>query len=216
MDIFGFEVTAQNSLYQLLINFANEMLQVAFVQDVLVAEYARYEEEGIHCPPIDLADGVAVRDLVRAPPAGILVLLDEQVRLGKRGSDTNFLFCAKRAHLGRHAAFSDLKTDPDAFVVTHYAGAVAYKAHGFLVRNVDPLSADLAAALRASSDRVVGGWYPAVGDDAGSREAMLRSLRESTSKKFRAQMAALSDRRRPNFSVARRDEARVGWIRAAF
>ena len=41
LDIYGFEIMERNSLDQLLINFANETLQVAFHKQVLVAETER-------------------------------------------------------------------------------------------------------------------------------------------------------------------------------
>ncbi|KAH8077604.1 hypothetical protein JL720_9988 [Aureococcus anophagefferens] len=79
------------------------------------------------------------------------------------------------------------------FVVRHYAGDVAYTAHGFLTRNVDPLSGDAAECLRSSKDGVLAAWYPAAGGGEEARQAQRRALSESTSKKFREQMAALSE-----------------------
>ncbi|EGB06656.1 hypothetical protein AURANDRAFT_28929, partial [Aureococcus anophagefferens] len=192
LDIYGFEIMASNSLDQLLINFANETLQVAFNEQVLVAEGERYREEGIACPAIDLADSQQCLDLIKAPPAGVLVLLDEQVKLGQRGSDMNFLACVDKANKD-HPFYAKSRTNPDKFVVRHYAGDVAYTAHGFLTRNVDPLSGDAAECLRSSKDGVLAAWYPAAGGGEEARQAQRRALSESTSKKFREQMAALSE-----------------------
>ncbi|KAH8059402.1 hypothetical protein JL722_5428 [Aureococcus anophagefferens] len=183
---------ASNSLDQLLINFANETLQVAFNEQVLVAEGERYREEGIACPAIDLADSQRCLDLIKAPPCGVLVLLDEQVKLGQRGSDMNFLACVDKANKD-HPFYAKSRTNPDRFVVRHYAGDVAYTAHGFLTRNVDPLSGDAAECLRSSTDGVLAAWYPAAGAGEEARQAQRRALSESTSKKFREQMAALSE-----------------------
>ncbi|KAH8066869.1 hypothetical protein JL721_8061 [Aureococcus anophagefferens] len=192
LDIYGFEIMASNSLDQLLINFANETLQVAFNEQVLVAEGERYREEGIACPAIDLADSQRCLDLIKAPPYGVLVLLDEQVKLGQRGSDMNFLACVDKANKD-HPFYAKSRTNPDKFVVRHYAGDVAYTAHGFLTRNVDPLSGDAAECLRSSKDGVLAAWYPAAGGGEEARQAQRRALSESTSKKFREQMAALSE-----------------------
>ncbi|KAH8086687.1 hypothetical protein JL720_7126 [Aureococcus anophagefferens] len=190
LDIYGFEIMASNSLDQLLINFANETLQVAFNEQVLVAEGERYREEGIACPAIDLADSQRCLDLIKAPPCGVLVLLDEQVKLGQRGSDMNFLACVDKANKD-HPFYAKSRTNPDRFVVRHYAGDVAYTAHGFLTRNVDPLSGDAAECLRSSTDGVLAAWYPARA--RARRRARRSAALSSTSKKFREQMAALSE-----------------------
>ncbi|CAJ1449595.1 unnamed protein product [Effrenium voratum] len=47
LDIYGFERLKRNSFEQLCINLANERLQQYFVENVLVAEQALYEREGL-------------------------------------------------------------------------------------------------------------------------------------------------------------------------
>mmetsp|Transcript_23907 Transcript_23907/g.73632 ORF Transcript_23907/g.73632 Transcript_23907/m.73632 type:complete len:1481 (+) Transcript_23907:128-4570(+) len=201
LDIYGFEIFADgaNSLDQLLINYANEALQVAFNRDVLVAETDRYREEGIEWAGVDLQDSRACLDLIVKPPNGILVQLDEQVKLGARGSDLDFLGCIDRLHLpGKKNAgegnpfYSKPRFEREAFTVHHFADAVTYSAHGFLKKNVDPLSGDLAEVVRSSTDAAIASWYPPPPEGEGARQLMRRTLTESTSKKFRDQMSRLS------------------------
>ncbi|KAJ8600295.1 hypothetical protein CTAYLR_000704 [Chrysophaeum taylorii] len=189
LDIYGFEIMDTNSLDQLLINLANETLQVAFNQEVLVAETTRYRDEGIAWRGVELSDSRACLDLIH----GILTQLDEQVKLGLRGSDLHFLGCCDREFADSNPFYAKPRFGiNESFVVKHYAGDVAYTAHGFLKRNVDPLSNDLADLVRSSKDEILASWYPAGYGESG-RQRERRLLGESTSKKFRDQMAMLNE-----------------------
>lgn len=189
LDIYGFEILSENSLDQLLINYANEMLQVAFNHEVLIAETRRYETDGVEWKGVELLDSTACIDLVQ----GILVQLDEQVKLGQRGSDLNFLGCIDKVYCDKHASYAKPRFGAsEAFICRHYAGDVTYTVHGFLKRNIDPLSTDLAALMRSSKDNVIASWYPPPPPGESGRQFQRRILGESTSKKFREQMTALT------------------------
>ena len=56
LDIFGFESFEDNSLEQLLINFANEKLQQQFTWYVFKLEQQEYEKEGIKWDAVDFQD----------------------------------------------------------------------------------------------------------------------------------------------------------------
>ena len=70
-----------------------------------------------------------------------------------QGSDDSFLDKLMRAHRDnpRLAAApaprsaSALQPSAAGFTIAHFAGRVAYSAHGFLLKNKDPLSEDLQA-----------------------------------------------------------------------
>ena len=101
LDIYGFEIFAVNGLDQLLINYANEVLQRSFDDCLLKAEAKRYDDDAVPWDAVDLArclGSTKVVDLVAAPPRGLLPLLDEQVKLGVRGADAAFLTQADKAH----------------------------------------------------------------------------------------------------------------------
>ncbi|KAH8071667.1 hypothetical protein JL721_4168 [Aureococcus anophagefferens] len=196
LDIYGFEIFAVNGLDQLLINYANEVLQRSFDDCLLKAEAKRYDDDAVPWDAVDLArclGSTKVVDLVAAPPRGLLPLLDEQVKLGVRGADAAFLTQADKAHKDCDVYGKprfDRDTLCDKFTVTHYAGAVTYDPAGFLLSNSDPLPVDVAAVLATSSKpRVAALLAPEPGARSGAKS--LPQLRESTSRVFRGQMKSL-------------------------
>ncbi|KAH8044783.1 hypothetical protein JL720_16968 [Aureococcus anophagefferens] len=75
LDIYGFEIFAVNGLDQLLINYANEVLQRSFDDCLLKAEAKRYDDDAVPWDAVDLARclrSTKVVDLVAAPPRGLL------------------------------------------------------------------------------------------------------------------------------------------------
>ena len=137
LDIYGFEIFAANGLDQLLINFANEVLQRNFDDCLLAAEAARYDADAVPWASLDLARTLkssAIVDLVTKAPRGLLPLLDEQVKLGNRGSDAAFLTQADKAHRAS-GVYAKPRLDRNAFVVAHYAGAAVSYTHLTLPTN---------------------------------------------------------------------------------
>ena len=121
LDIYGFEIFAANGLDQLLINFANEVLQRNFDDCLLAAEAARYDADAVPWASLDLARTLkssAIVDLVTKAPRGLLPLLDEQVKLGNRGSDAAFLTQADKAHRAS-GVYAKPRLDRNAFAVSY-------------------------------------------------------------------------------------------------
>jgi hypothetical protein len=56
-----------------------------------------------------------------------------------KGSDGSYAEKVKKVH-SKHAHFNDMKTEPTAFAVRHFAGEVVYEVDGFLAKNKDPIS----------------------------------------------------------------------------
>ena len=59
-----------------------------------------------------------------------------------QGSDGSYAEKVKKVY-SKHAHFNDMKTEPTAFAVRHFAGEVVYEVDGFLAKNKDPISQDL-------------------------------------------------------------------------
>ena len=89
-------------------------------------------------------------DLLSAKPYGLLLLLDEEVRV-PQGADSKWLGkCAER-HAGCGAYGGPVEVqNACGFVVRHYAGAVTYDCRGMVEKNADRLSRNLHDALAAS------------------------------------------------------------------
>jgi myosin heavy subunit len=76
LDIFGFESFEKNGLEQLLINYANESLQLIFNKSVLDAEQEMYVEEGFMVQPIEYVNNTDCVMLIATGRDAILTSLD--------------------------------------------------------------------------------------------------------------------------------------------
>lgn len=161
LDIFGFESFSQNSLEQLLINYANERLQAHFNTFVFETEAKLYMEEDIPVPPTAYVDNAGV---VASLEDGVLRLLDEECAL-RRGSDQQFVAKLDRVcdedvlskYKGSHRSGGELVGR--AFVVRHFAGKVTYTCDGFVAKNRDALPDAGAATLAQSTNPLVASLF---------------------------------------------------------
>lgn len=150
LDIFGFEYFDTNTFEQLCINYANERLQHLFVDHVLRAEQTLYEQEGILWNRLDFPDNQAILSVLHHPLTGVLPMLDEECRI-VGGNDSNYLGKLIKANANSNGLFSTVRTRKDWFVISHFAGCVAYNvATGFVDKNRDTLSLDLIEASKQS------------------------------------------------------------------
>lgn len=90
LDIYGFEVFTENSLEQLLINYANERLQQLMSEHWFKFEQQEYEREGISWSHIDTDERSCI-DLLEHKTNGLLALLDEEGRVPKGSDDVRSL-----------------------------------------------------------------------------------------------------------------------------
>ena len=79
-DIYGFEIFEVNGFEQLLINYANERLQLFFIVNSLRREQEEFEREGIDWEPVKVEDNQHVCNLLDAqvPTMGLFAILDDQ------------------------------------------------------------------------------------------------------------------------------------------
>jgi len=147
LDIFGFESFAVNSFEQLCINFTNEALQQQFNKFIFKMEQAEYESEKIDWAFVSFPDNQDVLDLIQKKPTGILSMLDDECRVGSRGSDRNWANRMFKEYIPKGNISEDKRFSATAvqkgrsiFCVTHFAGRVAYSAEtGFLEKNKDEI-----------------------------------------------------------------------------
>ena len=165
LDIFGFEFyegDIQNSLEQLLVNYANEKLQRHFVETVFEAEQLIYKEEGVdvdfHFHDVGKEKAATLLALDGAKHT-VLPTLDEECILkshqaAKRKSvvdDDEDLASALvrrlRQNVGKLATdrFScDAVLERDGlFSVRHFAATVTYSAAEMVAKNMDSVPAEI-------------------------------------------------------------------------
>ncbi|CAK9113680.1 High molecular weight form of myosin-1 (High molecular weight form of myosin I) (HMWMI) [Durusdinium trenchii] len=145
LDIFGFEIFDQNSFEQLCINFANEKLQQQFNRTTFKEEEALYMKEGIEFEHVEFIDNQAVLDLIEARPNGILLMIDDEIKIPE-GSDAGFLNKIETLYK-RNSKFQTDKhrkiQNSFNFEIEHYAGVVNYNGDGFMDKNTDTLYQDM-------------------------------------------------------------------------
>ena len=163
LDIFGFEIFKKNSFEQLCINFTNEKLQQHFNTNTFKEEESVYVSEGIEFTKVPFIDNQPVLDLIEKKPVGLLVLLDEEIRLPK-GSDSKWLEKCDKNHNSHDCWLSDkaarMHMDKSSFTVRHYAGDVEYDSSGFYDKNKDALFRDLYDMMTSSGNKVACALFP--------------------------------------------------------
>eukprot|EP00944_MAST-04C_sp_MAST-4C-sp1_P004336 g4336.t1 len=160
LDIFGFELFDKNSLEQMCINFANEKLQQHFNRAIFKEEAKECELQGIKFASGEgFTDNQDVLDMFEKKPKGLLLLLDEEVRL-PRGSDEGFLHKICKEHaVGKKSRLLERrkghKTARNQFWIQHFADYVKYDIDGFLDKNKDELGKNLDDVVKTSSVNLV-------------------------------------------------------------
>ncbi|CAD2098872.1 myosin ATPase [Plasmodium vinckei petteri] len=153
LDIFGFESFPLNSFEQLCINYTNECLQYFFNNFIFKCEEKLYIEEGIKWSSLDFPDNKDCVNILQSKPFGIFCMLDEESFI-PGGKDRTF--CNKI--ISKHAnnkRFESIKTDPNSFIIVHFAGKVVYNSCGFLEKNKDQLSDDAQNVLLQSHNEYI-------------------------------------------------------------
>lgn len=157
LDIYGFEHFQRNSYEQFCINYANEKLQNQFNMHVFTLEQQEYEEEEIDWTFLDHHDNTPCIKLIESASKGLFSLLDDECKLGNRGSDKNWA----------HAIHNKFKSNPhfekpspkmggdEAFIVKHYADDVCYDVVDFLSKNKDAISPDHVMLVNKSNIKLM-------------------------------------------------------------
>ena len=179
LDIFGFEIFEVNSFEQLCINFANEKLQQLFNQNTFKQEEELYVAEGVAYDHVEFIDNQPVLTLIEGKRTGVFGALDDEViadGMGK-GSDEGFITTVSQNHKTGTAVLPDQQNKQSlirvfkpaeakktgvamGFEIQHYAGLVRYNATGFLEKNKDPVSSDLANLMYASKAGLAKELFP--------------------------------------------------------
>jgi myosin heavy subunit len=151
LDIAGFEIFEQNSLEQLFINLANELLQDKFNDYFFELDVEECRLEGITLNfNLESDSNKDIIALVNDPKTGILALLDEEMKMNK-ADDSTFTSKVRKQHkdskrLELPKAEKDLK-----FTVKHFAGPVSYGTTEWMAKNADKPPDEAPDLFKASS-----------------------------------------------------------------
>ena len=201
LDIFGFESFAVNSFEQLCINFTNEALQQQFNKFIFKLELEEYTRESIDCGFITFPDNQDCLDTIQARPKGVLAMLDDECKLGQRGSDKNWLKRLNDTYLPeKNQIVSDntrysatkMQQAKGIFCVRHFAGNVAYTAEtGFLEKNRDEIPLTAKSLFEEDSSDLIKEIYDVQLAESEEQSDSKAAKSKTVSQQFKLQLTSL-------------------------
>nr|XP_033778072.1 unconventional myosin-XIX isoform X2 [Geotrypetes seraphini] len=160
LDVYGFESFPVNNLEQLCINYANEKLQQHFVAHYLKAQQEEYAAEGLAWSFISYQDNQCCVDLIEGSPSSIFSLLNEECRLNRSSSASQFQARLEKALSSNPCISRDKFSKTPHFIVSHYAGRVNYHIEDMVEKNKDPIPTELIQLLQDSKDYLLQQLFP--------------------------------------------------------
>ncbi|GBG30603.1 Myosin-6 [Hondaea fermentalgiana] len=157
LDVFGFEVFAQNGFEQLCINYCNERLQSLFNEYVFLRDQREYNAEGINWEYVNFPENNTCLEMIESRPIGLLALMDENclVPHGNDESLINKIYAHLPKQYEQYLPASQYDRGNMRFTVRHFAGQVLYSAAGFTRKNKNELRQEAVDLLRSSRHRIV-------------------------------------------------------------
>ena len=178
LDIFGFESFEENRFEQLCINYANEVLQNKFAEDVFQSLLIEFREE-----EIDLGVGYETNsDVLELLSGGVLRILSEEC-IRPQGNDVLFVRKLNQSH-GASPRFVLVGDFHQTFSIRHFAETVVYNAERFIETNRDRIPSTVISLCAASTNYIV--------NRVAQSQAIAQSLVKNTVLfKFNKQLVAL-------------------------
>ena len=143
LDIFGFEDLEYNSLEQLCINYANEIIQGLLNKVLIHDKLELYKREGLITTFNDSLDFGGNKDKVKLIQ-NIFTNLDEECILPK-GSDSALIYkMNKNYSTCSTCIYSTNKISTNnKFTIEHFAGKIEYNIDNFIKKNMDKVNTDI-------------------------------------------------------------------------
>ena len=114
-------------------------------------EQEEYVNEGIEWSNIGFKDNQHTIDMIEDPRnPSIFKLLDDQFRMGASGGDMKFFDSMNQMLSHSRSWQRNPKLGSNSFIVSHYAGAVAYDIEGFVEKNKDNVGAIITETMANS------------------------------------------------------------------
>ncbi|KAL6121499.1 myosin [Nucleospora cyclopteri] len=146
LDIAGFEIFKSNSFEQLMVNYTNEKLQQFFNHNMFVEEQKVYDNEGIPWEFIDFGLDLepCIKTIESSNPIGILSYLDEEcVMPGATDRSIIGKILSIKTADGKNSVIKPVKTNPQNFILKHYAGDVEYTTVDWIKKNQNVSSKEI-------------------------------------------------------------------------
>ncbi|TMW39593.1 hypothetical protein DOY81_015327, partial [Sarcophaga bullata] len=124
-----------------------------------IMEQQEYENEHINWQHIDFQDNQEILDLIGMKSVNIMSLIDEESKFPK-GTDQTLLEKLHVQHGNRSIYVKPKSSQNSIFGIRHYAGVVMYNTHGFLEKNRDSFSMDLAEMIQKSKNKFLKDVFP--------------------------------------------------------
>jgi myosin heavy subunit len=143
LDIFGFEDLEDNSLEQLCINYANEIIQGLLNKVLIHDKLELYKREGITLTNAfnDSLDFGGNKDKIKLIQ-NIFTNLDEECILPK-GSDSALIYKMNKNYSTCSIYSTNKISTHNKFTVEHFAGKIEYNINNFIKKNIDKVNTDI-------------------------------------------------------------------------
>ncbi|XP_012282448.1 myosin-K heavy chain [Orussus abietinus] len=150
LDIFGFESFSVNGIEQLCVNYANERLQLYFMEEHLESGRRDLREEGLcDVPPMINVD--IYKDRLFVMETILFSALNDACQSPVM-PDINSL--QQQVFWRRDEAKRFLSTTKDLFVIKHYSSPVEYRLEDLLNKNIDKVPTDLASTFTLCKNKL--------------------------------------------------------------
>ena len=172
LDIFGFENLQKNSLEQLCINYANEILQGLLNKILLEDKIKLYQDEGVEINSIVPKLNTEQIELIER----ICMILDEECML-PRGNSRGFIQKLNILLADNPFYITKKLTIDKCFEIEHYAGKIEYTVEDFLQCNLDRQNIEI--------DSFIGNLFTEVGLITKKKRGIGKLKIHSISNQFR-------------------------------
>lgn len=176
-------------------------MQQQFNKFIFKLEQEEYERENINWAFISFPDNQDCLDTIQARPKGILPMLDDECKLGQRGSDKNWAQRLNEIYLpernqthsenGRFSATAIQKAK-GIFCVRHFAGNVQYTAEtGFLEKNRDEIPLTAKSLFEEDSSDLIKEVYDVQLEQSAEDTGKGPAKQKTVSQQFKQQLQSL-------------------------
>ncbi|XP_046746497.1 unconventional myosin-XIX-like [Diprion similis] len=151
LDIFGFEFFSVNSIEQLSINYANERMQLHFVEKYLEASRSELASEGLSLSP-PLSTATNHRERLAAIENCLFPVLDDACLIARTQKHSSF---DQLVLPTSNASTNFIHEKGETFAIRHYSRIVEYSTVDVLRKNTDKVPAELVSTFSLCQNKFI-------------------------------------------------------------